>query len=93
MTLLETIRKHRREVTESVTREMKFYSDKFLFNHVDGICLAAYQVKNKNPVMLFSSNHADTLVAADETKKPVMILDYNNRKEGVDMPAENLERL
>ena len=72
---------------------MKLYSDKLLFNHVDGICLAAYQAKNKNPVMLFSSSHADTLVAADETKKPVMILDYYNRKEGVDMLDENLEQL
>ena len=70
---------------------MEIYSSKFLFNHVNGICLVAYQAKkNKNPAMLLSSCHADNLVAIYE-KKTVMILGYNKRKRGVDMFDENLE--
>ena len=59
---------------------------------MNGICLVAYQAKkNKNPVLLLSSSHADNLVATNETKKPVIILDYNKRKERVDMFNQNLE--
>ena len=92
LTLLETIRKHRREVPGSLNRKMEIYSSKFLFNHMNGICLVAYQAKkNKNPVMLLISSHADNLVAINETKKTVMILDYNKRKGGADMFDKNLE--
>ena len=59
---------------------------------MNGIYLVAYQAKkNKNPVMLLSSTYADNLVATNETKKPVMILNYNKRKGGMDMLDENLE--
>ena len=52
LTLLETIRRHRREVPGSLNRIMEIYFSKFLFNHVNGICLVAYQAKkNKNPTM------------------------------------------
>ena len=72
---------------------MEIYSSKFLFNHVNSIRLVAYQAKkNKNPFMLLGSSHADNLIATNETKKPVMILDYNKRKRGVDMFNENLEK-
>ena len=37
--------------------------------------------KNKNTIILYSSSHADNLVATNETKKIVMILDYNKKKE------------
>ena len=75
--VIGTIRRHRREVPGSLNRKMEIYSSKFLFNHVNGMCLVVYQAKkNKNPVMLLSSSHADNLVATNETKKPVMILDY-----------------
>ena len=92
LTSLGTIRRHRREVPGSLNRKMEIYSIKFLFNHMNGICLIAYQAKkNNNPVMLLGSIHADNLVATNETKKPVMILDYNKRKGRVDMFEENLE--
>ena len=61
---------------------MEIYSRKLLFNNVNGICLVTYQTKkNKNPVMLLSSSHADNLVATNETKNPVLILDYDKEKE------------
>ena len=41
--------------------------------------------------MLLNSSHADNLVVTNGTKKPVMILDNNKRKGGVDMFDENLE--
>ena len=82
--LLGTTRKHSREAPRSLNRKMEIYSSKFLFNHVNGICLVAYQAKKKNPVMLFSSSHEDNLVATNG-KKTVMILDYNKRKRGVDI--------
>ena len=53
--------------------------------------LLTKQKKNKNPDMLLSFSHADNLVATNETKKPVMILDYNKRKGEVDMFDKNLE--
>ena len=92
LTLLGTTRKRRREVPGSSNRKIEIYFSKFLFNHVNDICLVAYQAKkNKNPVMLLNSSHAANLVAINETKKPVMILDYNKRKERVDMFNQNLE--
>ena len=45
LTLLETTRKYRREVPRSLNRKMEIYSSKFLFNHVNGIGLVAYQAK------------------------------------------------
>ena len=69
LTLLVTMRRHRREVPGSLERKIEIYSGKFLFNLVNGICLVAYQAKkNKNPLMLLSSSHADNLVATNKTK-------------------------
>ena len=71
---------------------MELYSSTFLYNHDDGVCLVAYQAKrNKKPVVLLSSTHTNSSVTAHECKKPLMILDYNQRKSDVDMFDENLE--
>ena len=68
--LLGAMRRHRREVSGSLKKKMEIYFGKFLFSHVNGICLVAYQAKkNKNPMILLSSSHADNLVATNETKK------------------------
>ena len=70
LTLLGTTRKHRREVPGSLNRKIEIYFSKFLFNHVNGICLFAYQAKkNKNPVMLLSSSHADNWKLLMKQKK------------------------
>ena len=92
LTILGTIRTHRREIPSILNNRMELYSSKFLYNHDDGVCLVAYQAKkNKKPVMLLSSTHTDSLVTAEESKKPLVILDYNQRKGGVDRFDENLE--
>ena len=71
---------------------MELYSSTFLNNHDDGVCLVAYQAKrNKKPVLLLSSTHTNSSVTADECKKPLTILDYSQRKGGVDMFDKNLE--
>ena len=52
----------------------------------------AYQAKrNKKPVMLISSTHTDPSVANDESKKPLLVLDYNERKGGVDRFDQSME--
>ena len=57
------------------------------------MCLVAHQAKrNKKPVMLLSSTHTENYATTDECKKPIMILDYNQRKGGVDMFDKNLEK-
>ena len=71
---------------------MELYSSMFLYNHDDSVCLVAYQAKrNKKPVVLLSSTNTNSLVTADECKKPLMILDYNQRKGGIDMFDKNLQ--
>ena len=88
------MRRHRREVPGSLNKKMEICSSKFLFNHVNGILLVAYQAKkNKNPVILLISSHADDLVATNETNKPVMILDYNKRKGGANIFDENWKNI
>ena len=72
---------------------MELYLSTFLYNHDDGECLVAYQAKrNKKPVVLLSSTHTNSSITADECKTPLMILEYNQRKGGVDMFDENLEK-
>ena len=73
-----TIRSHRREIPYTLNNRMELYTSTFLYNHDDGVCSVAYQVKrNKKPVVLMSSTHTNSSVTADECKKPLMILDYN----------------
>ena len=88
-----TIRNHRREIPHSLNSKMELYTSTFLYNYDDGVCLVAYQAKrNKNPVVLLSSTHTNSSITADERKKPLMILDCNKRKGGVDMFDEKLEK-
>ena len=56
LTLLGTIRVHRREIPTTLNNRIELFSSMFLYNHEDGVCLVAYQAKrNKKPVMLLSS--------------------------------------
>ena len=92
LSIFETIRNHRREIPHFLNNRMELYSSTFLYNHDDGVCLVAYQAKrNKKPVVPLSSTHTNSLVTADKCKKPLIILNYNQRKGGVDMFDKNLE--
>ena len=94
LTLLGTVRRHRRVVPLVLRQKDELYRRKFVFNHGDEICLVAYQAKqNKNPVMMLSFSHSDPSVDNGESKQPQMILDYNASKGGVDTFDQNLEEL
>ena len=84
LTIFGSIRNHRREIPHSLNNRIELYSSTFLYNHDDGVCLVAYQAKrNKKPVVLLNSTHTNSSVTTEECKKPLMILDYNQRKGGV----------
>ena len=92
LTIFGTIKNHCRSIPHFLNNRMELYSSTFLYNHDDGVCLVAYQAKrNKKPVVLLSSTHKNSSVTVDECKKLLMILDYYQRKSGVDMFDENLE--
>ena len=81
LTLLGT-RRHRREVPGLFNRKIEIYSSKFIFNHVNGICLVAYQAKkSKNPVMLLSSAHADNIWLLTKQKKQKCFCTITKEKE------------
>ena len=93
LTLLKTIKAHRREIPTTLNNRIKLFSSVFWYNHEDGVCLVVYQAeKNKKRVMLLSSTHTENSVTTDEYKNPLMILDNNQRKDVVDMFDENLEK-
>ena len=90
--LLGTLGRQRRDVPRSMVNKMELYKSKFVYNHQDRICLAAYQAKkNKLTVIMLSSSHFEGVVSTDEARKPGMILEYNKQKRGVDMFDENME--
>ena len=92
LTILGTLRRHRREVPLVLRQKDKLLKSKFVFGHQGGICMVAYQAKrNKNPVILLSSSHSNPSVNSSESKKSHMILDYNARKAGVDTFDQNLK--
>jgi hypothetical protein len=91
LTILGTIRSHRKEIPISMKRKLDLYESKFIFDHEHGICLVAYQAKRNKNVLLLSSSHTDNRIAHDEMKKPLLIFDYNEKKGGVDTFDENIE--
>ena len=72
---------------------MELYSSKFLYNHDNGVYLIAYQVKkNKKPVILLSPTHTASLIIAEESKKPLTDLDYNQKKCELNRFDKSLEK-
>jgi hypothetical protein len=94
LTLLGTIRKHRREVPAFLrnTRALNETSSRFVFDHEHAITMVAYVPRKYRSVLLLSSSHyAATVDDSDNKSKPLMILDYNKAKGGVDTFDENIE--
>ena len=91
LTLFRTIRAHRREIPITLNNRIKLFSSVFLLKVVCA-WLHTKLKETKKPVMLLSSSHTINSVTTDECKKTLMILDYNQRKGGVDMLDENLEK-
>lgn len=91
MTLLGTIRKHRREIpTELVNaRGRELLSSLFAFRN--DATLVSYCPKKGKTVVLLSSMHTKPEIAVEQSsKKPHMILEYNTSKCGVDKADQML---
>ena len=92
ITMLSTIRAHRREILPEAKlgKGATLYSSTFLFTPPDeNILLLSYKAK-KNKVYLLSSRHKTTTVNYGEQKKSQAILHYNATKGGVDTADEML---
>jgi hypothetical protein len=90
LTLLGTIRNHRKEIPDRLKNKNRpVSSTEFSFDHEHGIMLASYIPKRNKNVILLSSSHCSN--ATVEGNKPALILDYNYGKKGVDQFDQNIE--
>lgn len=87
MTLLGTIRSHRREVPLIMRshRQRDLHSSTFLYTPEDTIQLVSYKAKASKVVILLSSQHSTSAVENAAPYKPRTIMDYNETKGGVDV--------
>lgn len=86
MTLLGTVRKNKTFVPLKLLDMKKkppTYSE-FLFDNQNKISMVSYVPKKNRFVLLLSSAHMSRNVSADSHQKPIMIMDYNKYKGGVD---------
>ena len=92
LTLLGTIRSHRREIPEDLRNKKRpVTSSLFAFDHENKVTLVSYiPKKNKNVIMLSSSHSGKRIIPAMDNK-PEMIAHYNFGKKGVDQLDEEVE--
>ena len=84
ITLLGTLRQNKKGIpTEMLSTDREVYSSKFMIT--EQLTLLSYCVKKKKNVLLLSSSRPDTRKETSEKKKPLMILQYNDTKDGVDI--------
>ena len=93
LTILGTLRLHRREIPEFIhsTRGRAVMTSRFAFDHDANIVLVSYLPKKNKNVVLLSSSHCAAQVEGPQNK-PSIILQYNSIKGGVDTLDENVER-
>lgn len=83
LTLLGTVRKSNRDTpNELKIRGQSEKSSRFAFT--GEISMVSYVPKKGRLVHVLSTQHSDTSISQEEHKKPIMILDYNSTKGGVD---------
>ena len=95
LSLLGTIRSHRREITLAVRshHNRELYSSKFLFTTVDQtpIWLVSYKAKkNKKVVMICSAHNSGSINQSDPIKKPIFF-QYNETKSDVNLVERMIE--
>ena len=91
LTLLGTIRRHRREVPSVLRQNREALSSYFLYDLNNKITLVSYAPCRNRIVTLLSSSHGRGVCPPqDPANRPQMILDYNRGKGGVDQLDENL---
>ena len=93
LTILGTIRQHRKEIPTYLTnvRHLQQYDSRFVSDHNNAITMVTYIPKRYRSVTLLSSSHSTHDVDIGVKRKPQMILHYNKTKGGVDMFDEAIE--
>jgi hypothetical protein len=94
LTLLGTIRAHRREIPRYLRTidNRPCFDSRFVFDHNTKTLITSYIPKKKKNVLLLSSGaHNNAVDLTTVTKKPLMIYDYNQTKGGVDRLDECVE--
>lgn len=92
LTLLGTMRSHRKEIPEILRdRKRPVESSKFLFDHENKIVIVSYMAKKNKNVILLSSSHSGSKTLPHHANKPELVLDYNFGKKGVDTMDEAVE--
>ncbi|XP_025991729.2 piggyBac transposable element-derived protein 4-like [Solenopsis invicta] len=86
LTFLGTVRKNKPFVPPKLLDMKKKPSTypEFLFDNKNKISIVSYVPKKNRFVLLMSSAHMSRNVSANAERKPIMILDYNKYKGGVD---------
>lgn len=92
LTLLGTIRAHRREIPTHVktAKQRDVHSSIFLHDHENKIVLVSYIPKRGKNVLMLSSSHSGNGVVPEMNNKPQLIMDYNMGKGAVDQLDENI---
>ena len=87
ITLLGTVRSHRREVPLEMRSYLgrELYSSTFLYTPEESIQMTSYKAKRNKVVILLSSKHSASTVQQHEPFKLTTVLDYNDSKGGVDV--------
>ncbi|XP_056256775.1 piggyBac transposable element-derived protein 4-like [Seriola aureovittata] len=89
ITMVGTVRKNKPELPPALlaSKEREVFSSKFAF--MPTTTLVSYLPKKNKNVVLLSTLHTDGDISDREDRKPVIILDYNRNKGGV----ENLDKV
>ncbi|XP_022609640.1 piggyBac transposable element-derived protein 4-like, partial [Seriola dumerili] len=84
ITMVGTVRKNKPELPPALlaSKEREVFSSKFAFTPTT--TLVSYLPKKNKNVVLLSTLHTDGDISDREDRKPVIILDYNHNKGGVD---------
>ena len=93
ITLLGTMRRNRKEIPKVMLPDKRRAIESSIFRFTSDITLVSYVPKKGKAVILLSSQHQDAEISNDEhfKSKPIMILDYNKTKCGVDLVDQMIE--
>ncbi|XP_056102977.1 piggyBac transposable element-derived protein 4-like [Rhinichthys klamathensis goyatoka] len=87
--MLGTVRKNRTELPSALVTMQNRPPHSSLFGCTETHTIVSYSPQKKKNVILMSTMHKDAAVSDREDRKPIMILDYNATKGGVD----NLDKI